>query len=393
MPTRLCEICASGYLDLIHRQRFLFPAQARALHYDVVACQACGFAFASDIPDQAMLNSFYQEAEHHLHQEVPAGLSRIHDDFFAFVQKHVPLPESLRMLDIGSGMGHFLSRFKAVGVVELLGIEPSPAAARLGREIYGIEIRTETLDTLAVGRSFGLVSLCGVLEHIADLERSAGQIADLVEEGGYLFIAVPDVLSFGAAPPAEAFLEFALEHINFFSATSLDNLLSGAGFEKVEVISQHNDFYDNHYLLAVYRKTSSRMEAPNIDRASASSLRRYVAFSKEKLAYVEVLARQLEESGEPVVIWGAGALTSRLLCDTRLAQVNLRAVIDRNKNLQGKSLLGVAISASESVVQHAGATVFIASTTYGEEINQTLLNEYGWTGRIISLALKDSEKP
>jgi FlaA1/EpsC-like NDP-sugar epimerase len=106
-----------------------------------------------------------------------------------------------------------------------------------------------------------------------------------------------------------------------------------------------------------------------------------------------VRARQVEESGEPVVIWGAGALTSRLLCDTRLAQVNLRAVIDRNKNLQGKSLLGVAISAPESVMQHAGATVFIASTTYAEEIKQTLLNEYGWTGRIISLALKDSEKP
>jgi SAM-dependent methyltransferase len=393
MTIRPCEICGGIELERLHRQHFLFPGQPRPLHYDVVACQACGFAFACDIPDQSVLNSFYQESEHHLHQEVPAGLSRIHDDFFAFVQEHVPLPESMRVLDIGSGMGHFLSRFKAAGVDELLGIEPSLAAARLGREIYGIEIRTEALDTLTASRSFGLVSLCGVLEHIADLKRSAGRIADLVDEDGYLFIAVPDALSFGAAPPAESFLEFALEHINFFSETSLDNLLSGAGFEKVEVTSQHNAFYDNHYLLALYRKTSRRMEAPNIDRASASSLRRYVAFSKEKLAYVEVLARQLEESGEPVVIWGAGALTSRLLCDTRLAQVNLRAVIDRNKNLQGKSLLGVAISAPESVVQHAGATVFIASTTYAEEIKQTLLNEYGWTGRIISLALKDSEKP
>lgn len=387
---RPCGICAGGDLDLIHRQHFLFPGQAQAVHYDVVACHACGFAFASDIPDQTMLNSFYQEAEHHLHLEVPAGLSRIHDAFFAFVQQHVPLPEQLRVLDIGSGMGHFLSRFKAAGVVELLGIEPSLAAARLGREIYGIEILTETLDTLSAGRSFGLVSLCGVLEHIADLKRSAGQIAGLVDEDGYLFIAVPDALSFGAAPPAESFLEFALEHINFFSEASLDSLLSGVGFEKVEVISQHNAFYDNHYLLALYRKTGMAREGV-IDQESASSLRRYVAFSRLKLEPVEALARQLEESGEPVVIWGAGALTSRLLCDTRLGHVNLCAVIDRNRNLQGKTLLGVAICAPESVVQHAGATVFIASTTYAEEIKQTLLSEYDWTGRIISLASKDSE--
>lgn len=383
---RPCELCAGEDLDLIHRQHFLFPGQVQPVHYDVVSCRACGFAFASDIPDQSVLNSFYQESEHHLHQEVPAGLSRIHDDFFAFVQRHVPLSESVRVLDIGSGMGHFLSRFKAAGLVDLLGIEPSPTAARLGMEVHGLEIRTETMDTLSATHPFDLVSLCGVLEHIADLKRSAGQLSELVEEGGHLFIAVPDGVSFGAVPPAEAFLEFALEHINFFSETSLDNLLRGAGFEKVDVISQHNDFYDNHYLLALYRKTGSRMETPSIDRVSASSLHRYVAFSQEKLACVEALARQLEDSGEPVVIWGAGSLTSRLLCDTRLAQVNLRAVIDRNKSLQGKSLLGVAISAPESVLQHAGATVFIASTTYADEIRRMLLDQYAWTGRIISLA-------
>lgn len=46
-------------MDLTPYQHFFFPGQAQAVHYDVVACQTCSFAFASDIPDQMMLISFY----------------------------------------------------------------------------------------------------------------------------------------------------------------------------------------------------------------------------------------------------------------------------------------------------------------------------------------------
>ncbi len=382
---RTCEICGGGSLQHIHRQEFLFPGEASPVHYDVVACRGCGFAFASEIPDQSALNRFYQGSEHHLHTDVPAGLARIHDDFFAFVRQHVELSAATRVLDIGSGMGHFLSRFKSVGLQALLGIEPSPLAARLGREYHDLEIRTETLDTYAPTRPFGLVSLCGVLEHIADLRSSVMRIGELIEEGGYLFIAVPDAESFGASPPAEAFLEFALEHINFFSATSLDNLLSLGGFEKVEAISQHNDFYDNNYLLAIYRKASGAAERFSVDGASADSLHRYIEQSRQTLRPIEAFAEQLELSGERVLIWGAGSLTSRLLCDTRLGRANICGIVDRNRNLQGRSLLGVTISAPESIMKHEGATIFIASTTYAVEIRDVLMNRYGWRGRVVSL--------
>jgi SAM-dependent methyltransferase len=376
----------------LRRQHFLFPGLPRPVHYDVVACRVCGFAYASDIPDQSALNQFYQGVEHHLHAELPAGLERIHADFFRFVQDNAPLKRDDRILDIGSGMGHFLRQFQIAGFESLLGMEPSPAASELARRTYGLDIRSGTLDGFATEERFRLVSLCGVLEHIADLTGGMAKISTLLEEGGYLFLAVPDVMSFGAAPPAEPFLEFALEHINFFSETSLDNLLRGAGFEKVEVISQHNDFYDNHYLLALYRKAGEASVAIEPDRASADSLRRYVAFSQERLAPVEAQARRLVASGEPLVIWGAGGLTSRLLCDTRLGEANIRAIVDRNKALQGKPLLGVAISAPESVREHPDATVFIASTTYAEEIRRTLVDAYGWTGRIICLAEQDTDR-
>jgi len=385
LTTRICEICGSGDQELIHRQYFLFPGLAQPAHYSVLACRACGFAFASDIPDQSVLNQFYQASEHHLHTSLPPGLQRIHADFFQFVHRHAPLASDTRILDIGSGMGHFLHHFQNAGFHRLLGVEPSAAAAALAEKTYGLEIRTATIDAFAASERFGLISLCGVLEHIADLQHSMASISRLLQDDGHLFIAVPDAATFGNTPPAEPFLEFALEHINFFSATSLDNLLRANGLEPVAVASHYNDFYGNHYLLALYRKTCKAPAHLRIDEDAAPSLRAYTDLSRDTLRPVEELAVQLVESQEPLLIWGAGALTSRLLCDTRLGDANLRGIVDRNQALHGRPLRGVPISAPDTVVHHPGATVFIASTTYAAEIHAMLIEQYHWRGRIIGL--------
>lgn len=385
MTTRTCEICNSGEQEHIHRQHFLFPGLTHFVHYDVVTCRACGFAFASNIPDQSTLDQFYQSSGHHLHASLPPGLQRIHADFFQFVHQHCRLSHDEPILDIGSGMGHFLHHFQNVGYQRLLGLEPSVAAVELARETYGLDICSGTIDNFATGERFGLISLCGVLEHIADLRRSMARITGLLKDDGNLFIAVPDASTFGQAPPSEPFLEFALEHINFFSATSLDTLLCTSGFEKVSVVSQRNDFYNNYYLLALYRRTSRPATQPANDTEAASSLRAYVDLSQKALQQVEELVAQFEKNQEPLLIWGAGALTSRLLSDTRLGHTNICAIIDKNINLQGKKLLNIPITAPESVIQHAEATVFIASTTYAMEIRKTLLQKYRWGGRIISL--------
>ncbi|MGB3392864.1 MAG: class I SAM-dependent methyltransferase [Stenotrophomonas sp.] len=385
LAIRNCEICDGRELESVHRQEFLFPGLAQPVHYDVVACRTCGFAFASDIPDQSSLDQFYQASEHHLHAVLPQGLQRIHADFFRFVHQHAGLADDVHILDIGSGMGHFLHHFQTAGFGNLQGIEPSPAAATLARQAYGLEIHTATIDNFPAHERFGLVSLCGVLEHIADLRRSMNRISALLHDDGQLFIAVPDASAFGQTIPAEPFLEFALEHINFFSPTSLDNLLRASGFEKVAATSQHNDFYDNSYLLALYRRTTAPSPIPAKDVEATASLCAYVDLSRQRLQPVEKLAAQLVASQEPLLIWGAGALTSRLLCDTRLGQANICGIVDRNRGLHGKQLLSVPIAPPDSIADHPGATVFIASTTYAAEIRSMLAEQYAWSGKIIGL--------
>jgi 2-polyprenyl-3-methyl-5-hydroxy-6-metoxy-1,4-benzoquinol methylase len=382
---RLCEICSDNNLLKLHRQHFIFSNLVEPVHYDVVACQSCGFTFANDIPNQSSLNNFYQESEHHLHTALPSGLEKIHRDFFDFIRSQLLLSEQTKILDIGSGMGHFLQHFKAAGFTSLLGMEPSPAAVQLAQQFYGLDIRSATVDTFDSHDAFELITLCGVLEHIADLRESIRKISTLLHQDGHLFIAVPDVVSFGTTPPAEAFLEFAVEHINFFSTVSLRNLMAREGFVQIAIDSHYNDFYGNHYLLGLYRKKTETQTEIKIDAKASTSIKAYIDLSKQKLQQAIQEIEILVSTQEPVIIWGAGALTSRLLCDTNLSDANIQYIVDRNKDLHGKILNGLSIEAPEIIKDKNGLTIFIASTTYATEIKKELEKQYGWTGKIVTV--------
>lgn len=384
---RACSICGEAKQTLIHRQEFLFPDQTDSSHYDVVACDRCGFVYASDIPEQAALNDFYQAAEHHLHAaKIPDGLRVIHADFFDFVRHHAPLSPVSNILDVGCGMGHFLSHFKRAGFDRLRGIEPSPAAVRLASTLYGIEVVSTTIDDYPATEAYDLVSMCGVLEHIADLDSAMGRLSRLTNDKGCLFFAVPDAATFGDAPPHEPFLEFALEHINFFTRATLDDLLLRHGFEPLHCETHWNDFYRNHYLLGLYRRVSGTANPSNApDKSGRLSVERYVTLSHQRLEETVARIAPLVESQEPVVIWGAGSLTARLMCTTPLRQANIVAVIDRNPQLQGKRLGNVVIQSPETIAAYPDATVFIASTSYGAEISGQLLTQFHWTGKTVTL--------
>jgi SAM-dependent methyltransferase len=386
--SRACEICHGRSALKIHRQRFLLPGQDKAVHYEVVACANCGFVYADDIPRQAELDRFYEAAEHHIHaMEIPEGLSKIYDSTFDFVQRKLPLSTEARILDVGSGMGHFLNHFKIAGYRNLTGIEPSRAAAALAAQRYGIHVATTTLEQFPEDAPFDLVCMTGVLEHVADLEKCVKHLARRVAANGWLFITVPDAESFGEKMPEEPYLEFAFEHINFFSRRSLENLLSGAGFSPMEVTSLENDFYHNKNILGLYGKNP--VHHGNSLRRDEDTLREvwnYCKLSQERLAplshRIEVLAR-LEK---PVILWGAGSLCRRLFCDTALPDCNIVRIWDRNPQLHGQRLSGIRISSPPPLRISSGfsdATILVASSSYRNEIVHHLRKEMQWHGEIL----------
>jgi len=304
-PVRNCPICHSLDKTPLHRQSFVFPGLADPTHYDVVHCRSCGFIYAEN-PPPLLQQDYYTEAIHHLHTSLPYGLSLIHARFFDFISRNLPSlhDEDFTLFDVGSAMGHFLSHFKNSGIHQIIGLDPNPAARYLAAKHYGIDVRTGSIDHFEHEQVFSLITLCGVLEHLYDLHTTVSRIDALLETGGHVFIAVPDAGSFGQQPPTEPFLEFAAEHIDFFTRETLSELFRRHGFEMVACETQHNDFYNNHYLLALFRRTSDIAAAPTYDATGRISVSRYIEQSKAVLAQTETQIAELVAGQVPLVVWG-----------------------------------------------------------------------------------------
>ncbi len=387
MSSRCCAVCHADDKQHLHRQFFVSPGMVSSLHYDVVECRQCGFIFADALPAEDSLNAYYAASGHHLHVALPPGIRKIHAGMYQFVRQHQALDSESRVLDIGSSMGHFLNYFKQDGITRLTGIEPSLEAARLAREYYDIEVLTTPFADYQAETGFDLISLCGVLEHLLTPDEVVAKIHELLSEKGRVFIAVPDADCFGAIKSDEPFLEFALEHINFFGPQSLEQLFQANGFEVLSCESIYNDFYNNNYLYLMAGKAGPEQPVSRPARTSVThnSVSQYIAQSTARLADIDELFESLIASQEKLIVWGAGSLTRRLCATTRLAELDISGFIDKNTDLQAKHLLGKAIHAPAWLADKTDHTIFIASTTYADEIRDELINRHHWQGDILTL--------
>ena len=138
------------------------------------------------------------------------------------------------VLDIGCGWGLTLKYLQARGA-SCAGFDPAPEAVDYVRSC-GIECATGGMDRMDVfgDRSFDVVRLMNVLEHLADPVQVLQQIRGrLLAPGGVLVIEVPNEFNafqlaaqqlygldqWWVAPPA---------HLNYFSPATLRRLVEGS---------------------------------------------------------------------------------------------------------------------------------------------------------------------
>jgi 2-polyprenyl-3-methyl-5-hydroxy-6-metoxy-1,4-benzoquinol methylase len=140
-----------------------------------------------------------------------------------------------RLLDIGCGNGSFLQEAKRRGW-ETFGTELSPVNCRLAQERLGRPIHLGNLPDLELpARSFDVVTLWHVLEHVPEPNTMLAEIERILTPGGILIIEVPNI-----ANPVFAFFGesyFPLDcprHVCFYSKTTLAAMLKKHGLPIVK---------------------------------------------------------------------------------------------------------------------------------------------------------------
>ena len=390
---RACDICGAKKTKKIYRQKFVSSSGNELFSgYDVVVCNKCGFLFASNLPSPKDLEKFYKKNEKYAYKadsgSIPEYAITLHKGSIKFIDtylknKFLHKRFDLKILDVGCGSGYLLYCFKQKGYKEIQGLDPARDCTIIAKKLYDVEVVSATLSEYKGKNKFDLVILASVLEHMNDLDNVVRKIVALLKKNGLLFLSVPNGERFGQILK-EPFLEFSLEHINYFTRASLRNLFHKYGFRNVALETRAIEQFGAYALDSLWELGHNKKITIKKDIQGEAKMQKYIKRSQTILNKVQKMIDQLVKTQEEVVIWGVGSLTSRLLATTNLSSANIQSYVDSNSTVQGQKINGKKI-VSPDILKNKKMTVFVSTYIHGKAINKILLDKYHYKGKIILL--------
>lgn len=392
MSQRFCPICKNYSPHLYHHQQFSEQFDASLLSgYDVVSCTQCGFIYADGIPSQFQIDQYYSRHSKYENQQ-RLGQGSVYDsERFQAISKiileHLP-SKNLPILDIGCATGELLSILKNSGCTQVYGIDQSPTFANTALELYGVKVFTGSISDLQnMKASYSFICLIGVLEHINDLDSALLHISRKLSKDSLLLIEVPDVTRFAECIDAP-FQQFSTEHINFFTSTSLDMLMNNYGFQTIfsgQFLRRQNRSSLMPVVTAIYKHHESEsLSLTGIDNSGTPALREYILASQSLDVQIKTRINDLISRQAPIIIWGTGTHTLRLLAESLLAEAKITAFVDSNPRYQGLELMGIKILSPQSIT-NIPDTILISSQIYQEEIERTIRQDLKMNNPIVKL--------
>ena len=375
---RACPVCEALCVEPLHTQRFVLPLNHPLSEgYDVVECVACGFVYADVRAAQVDYDRFYAELSKYDDAATSTGAGESPYDRARLAESARLIEEitgnrGARVLDIGCAGGGLLSALADRGFRNLVGVDPSPQCARQTRERIG-EAYAGWVTSMpsGIGR-FDCIVLSHVMEHVLDVPAAIAAFRTLLSEAGRVWIEVPDAARYAAHIYAP-FQDFNTEHINHFSAASLDQAMELRGYRALGGGERLLHSSAHTFTPAVYRAFSwdGECRAVEPDSRLGPAIRRYIERSALLMRRIEEsIAAALAESDE-VVVWGAGQLALKLLAETSLGRARIAAFVDSNPVHQRKQLAGAPIVAPAEAHAYM-QPILVATMLHHREISEQI---------------------
>jgi 2-polyprenyl-3-methyl-5-hydroxy-6-metoxy-1,4-benzoquinol methylase len=210
-------------------------------HRDITIsrCRGCGFQFMNPQYSDHYLDEYYsQYLDQDDYEYWHEPLLTSHDFYLSLVEKHTTPG---KMLDFGCGYGHLMEAARKRDW-SIHGYDVDPVSTQKVTDRLGIEVAHGDFFECELGEGYDLVAMHQVLEHLKDPNRYLARIHSLMNPGGILFVAVPNIKSLSNR------LKFGLEkrglrrknigkyydtshHVLYFEPTTLAALLEKHGFQ------------------------------------------------------------------------------------------------------------------------------------------------------------------
>jgi SAM-dependent methyltransferase len=370
--SRDCPICGRDQKKILFEQCFSTVLLVQG--YNVVVCKNCGFGFADHIPEQEAFDAYYRdlskfEYEHRDGKESESDEIRLLD-VARLLSKLIPDPKA-RILDLGCSTGRLLAGLREQGFPNVWGLDPSPGCAEGARKLYNVPVFTNTFSGFAKSdEKFDFVIMIGVLEHIRDLHAVLSVLKRITDPTGRIYIDVPDATQFADWPDAP-FQEFSTEHINFFSGRSLTNLMQMQGF-KCTFSQKAQRSYTETTVIPSVETVFENIGATCSwvrDDETEPRLQQYIRQSQEVDNSIRNVLENTASANRPIIVWGIGTHTQRLLAAGALDGLNICLFVDSNPKYHGEKLRGIPV-VSPNELKSRTEPILICSRVFQLEIEK-----------------------
>jgi SAM-dependent methyltransferase len=351
------------------------PVGGLDMSYIIGRCDRCGFHYAQQLADDASFSLYYESLSKY---DISTDISIVDqariDAAISICELHVRKDEMI--VDLGCGYGALLGCMSRTGWNNLHGVDPAPNSAQRAKEMFGLsDIHLGTLDTahtvLNLERA-DVVFVMAVLEHLPNLRADMQALLGRLRPGCRLLIEVP-ALDLFKAEGAEPFGEFSLEHIQFFSATSLGNFFTQLGASTVAMEIVELPMLQSGSLFGLFEKTSEMSAIGVLQREDDAVFNSYLQGSNATLQLALARVPQV-----PLVIYGAGSHSARLIPELEKTHAKqIVAIVDSNTNLIGKSIGRWTIQSPDALANMPHPAVLVSSFRSQNEIAASLAKRFG----------------
>lgn len=235
------------------------PGRGLTRAFALFRCTKCQLAFTSPRPSDTELVQCYDEAYYGAAALRGSFAKRLYEIFFRGrrkqIERHV---QRGRLLDIGCGDGRFVHYMAAHGW-EAVGFDISPIARALARQQANDRVRIlggRLTDHHLPERSFDLITLWQVLEHIGEPLPLLRHLARLLKPGGLIVIAVPNLDSVQAKMTGAYWWGLDVpRHLTHYAPGPLRRVLTAAGF----LVRRVNHFSFRYSAYALFQSLLDRL--------------------------------------------------------------------------------------------------------------------------------------
>jgi 2-polyprenyl-3-methyl-5-hydroxy-6-metoxy-1,4-benzoquinol methylase len=182
-------------------------------------------------------------------------------EYLKFISKYT---QGQSLLDVGTGSG-LLPRLAQAGGYEVEGTDLSRHVSENVPEKAGFPIHQGTIEEIQFARKYDIITMLHVLEHTSNPLSTLQRVKELLNDGGYAVVVVPNYQSLDSRIKdilsvlklkSRPYKHLALGHHNWvFSIKSLEQLGEKAGLQVIQKQTSQPAWRDDrlHRLLARYK--------------------------------------------------------------------------------------------------------------------------------------------